>query len=321
MKKISGLLTITIGLIALCHAVANQISLQYIQQKEFDGRNLRLLYVISSNEAYTRYYITYKSGSYKISGIMNVPKGEGPFPAIITNHGYIDTRYYFNGRGLRREQDYLARRGFVVLHPDYRNHAGSDVDLDNAFKLNLGYTEDVINAVYAIKNSSLKYIDKSKIGMLGHSLGGGIALNIMVTKPGLVNAYVLFAPTSVDFRDNYDRWIANRDPKIAQKFGTPKIRQDIIKQYGTTSSNPEFWDNLSPKLFISNIKDPVIVLQGTADESVPPSWARKLVEVFRKNNKTVKLVELSGQPHEFTTGWQQAMKITTAFFKTNLNVK
>jgi hypothetical protein len=28
---------------------------------------------------------------------------------VILNHGYIDPAIYTNGRGLKREQDYLAR--------------------------------------------------------------------------------------------------------------------------------------------------------------------------------------------------------------------
>ena len=54
------------------------------------------------------------------------PKGPGPFPGIVLNHGYIEPSYYVTGQGLAREQDWLARAGFVVLHTDYRGHAASD---------------------------------------------------------------------------------------------------------------------------------------------------------------------------------------------------
>jgi dipeptidyl aminopeptidase/acylaminoacyl peptidase len=66
-----------------------------------------------------------------------------------------------------REQDYLARRGYVVLHTDYRNHAASDDDPKADMQLRLGYTEDVINAVLAIKKSPLPYLDKERVGLLG----------------------------------------------------------------------------------------------------------------------------------------------------------
>ena len=54
---------------------------------------------MADNSVYIRYQISYKSDELEISGIMNVPKGNGPFPVIITNHGFIDPRIYTLGRG------------------------------------------------------------------------------------------------------------------------------------------------------------------------------------------------------------------------------
>ena len=48
----------------------------------------------------------------------------GRHPAVVLAHGYIDPAVYVSGQGMRREQDWLARAGYVVLHVDYRNHAG-----------------------------------------------------------------------------------------------------------------------------------------------------------------------------------------------------
>jgi dienelactone hydrolase len=85
---------------------------------EYDGGGLKLGEVLDETSSYTRYFVTYRSSGLTISGVMNVPNGDGPFPALVLNHGYIDPDVYTNGRGLRREQDYLARHGYVVLHTD-----------------------------------------------------------------------------------------------------------------------------------------------------------------------------------------------------------
>jgi alpha/beta hydrolase fold len=183
------------------------ISLQALMAKEYDGRRLRVGRVLARTSDYTRQFVTYMSGKLSISGIMNIPDGEGPFPVLILNHGYIDPAIYTNGRGLAREQDYLARNGYVVLHTDYRNHAQSDDDPNADLKLRLGYTEDVINAVLAVKRSTLPYLDKKRIGLLGRSMGGGVTLNALVVKPGLVDAAVVFAPVSSNTVDNFNRWI------------------------------------------------------------------------------------------------------------------
>ena len=183
------------------------VSLQALIARKYDGRQLRVGRVLARTSDYARYFVTYRSGKLTISGIMNVPDGNGPFPVVILNHGYIDPAIYTNGRGLAREQDYLARAGYVVLHTDYRNHAESDDDPTAELKLRLGYTEDVINAVLAVKRSTLPYIDKRRIGLLGRSMGGGVTLNALVVRPGLVDAAVVFAPVSSNTVDNFNRWI------------------------------------------------------------------------------------------------------------------
>ncbi len=319
-KALWGVLLLAF-IISACWTIETP-GLKSLFDKKFDGRDLKLVKALSTAEAYTRYYITYMSGDLKISGIMNIPKGKGPFPVVILNHGYIDTRYYTNGRGLKREQDYLARRGFAVLHTDYRNHDGSDRDPDNALKLNIGYTEDVINAVYAVKNSAIRSLDKNNIGMLGHSLGGGIALNIMAIKPGLVKAYVLFAPISIDYTDNFDRWIKRRPPaeemKIPTKYGPPETRHRIIEVYGTPQTNPKFWEGLSVKNYLDRIGDPVMVHQGLADDSVPPQWAQKLVKEFKAHGKDITLYTYKGEPHEFINAWPLVMERSVKFFSAHL---
>lgn len=147
-------------------------SIPAYREKKFDGREFSVVSTLEENSAYTRSYITYKSGALSISGIMNMPKGtppEGGFPVLFLNHGFIDPAIYTNGRGLKREQDYLVRRGYVVVHSDYRNHAESDKDPDADVELRFGYVEDVINGVYAIKAANLPNVNKEKIGKIGRA--------------------------------------------------------------------------------------------------------------------------------------------------------
>jgi uncharacterized protein len=284
------------------------VSLIAFGEQKFDGHDFTVGKVLAENEAYTRYYITYGSGNLTISGIMNVPKGEGPFPLLMLNHGHIDPSIYTNGRGLKREQDYLARQGYVVIHSDYRGHAESDKDPDTGRNFQLGYAEDVINAILAVRAAKLPYINTERVGMLGHSMGGGIAWRIAVTQPNLVDAYVQFAPVSVDERDNFEKWTKSRTETANQ----------IIEKYGTPTENPEFWDNISPIHFFENISVPVMIHHGTADTSVPIDWSKRATTELEKHQKDVTFYEYPGEPHEFIDAWPQVMQRTTTFFNTHL---
>ena len=276
-------------------------------EKLYDGRDLKLGQVLDRNSAYARYYITYQSGDLTISGIMNIPTGtppEGGFPVLILAHGHIDTSIYTNGRGLKREQDYLARQGFAIIHPDYRNHAESSKTNDDEVVTRLGYVEDVINLVYAVRASDLP-LSKEKFGLLGHSMGGGIAQTIAVAKPDLVKAIVLYAPVSMDFRDSYKRWIERR----------PEAVEKIEKLYGSPEKSPEFWDNVSAETFADRVAMPIALHHGTADQDVPYAWSEKTLQLLKEKGKQVELHTYPGEGHEFGVQWTLFMQRSSDFFR------
>ncbi|MDO8560297.1 MAG: alpha/beta fold hydrolase [bacterium] len=283
---------------------SHPVSLLSLRAKPLDGGDFKLGRVISANAAYTRYYVTYRSGELKISGIMNVPSGKGPYPLLLLNHGYIDPAVYTNGRGLKREQDYLARAGYVVLHSDYRNHADSDRESDPEQRFRMGYAEDVMNAIAAVRAADLPFVDASRVGMLGHSMGGGVTLQLMAAKPDLITAAVLFAPVSGDARDNFERWTTSRPSTTAQ----------IIAAYGRPEDNPAFWDNLSPLTYVNEFLTPVQIHHGTVDNDVPISWSDRLYTRLQAAGKESQFFVYRGEPHEFINAWPTVMRRTTQFF-------
>lgn len=285
----------------------NPVSLPALMNKTYDGRGLKLGRVLDRNSAYTRYFATYRSGDLTISGIVNVPAGRGPFPALVLNHGHIDPAIYTNGRGLKREQDYLARRGYVVLHTDYRNHAQSDDDPNSELHLRLGYTEDAINAVLALRESSLPYLGHDRIGMLGRSMGGGVTYNSLVAQPGLVKAAVVFAPVSSNAAQNFNRW-SRRDSEASR----------IIAAYGAPERNPAFWRGLSAVNYFDRVTEPIIIHHGTSDDTCPPQWSRDTLAALKRAGKDATLHWYEGEEHAFVPQWPLSMRRTVAFFDTYL---
>ena len=203
----------------------------------YEGGNLRLGRERGSTSAYRQFFATYESNGLTISGRMNIPRGKGPFPAVVLAHGYVDPAVYTNGETMLRERDYLARRGYVTLHIDYRNHAQSDKDPRNDANLRAGYTVDAINAGLALKKAQV--VDPDRVALIGRSMGGGVVYNALVVRPGLFRAAVAYAPVSSDSVDNFNKWV-RRD---ASRSGAARA---VIGRLGTPEAKPAAWAATSP---------------------------------------------------------------------------
>ncbi len=280
-------------------------------QREYNGRGLKLGRVLASTETYRQRRVTFRSGKLRISGVLNVPRGSGPFPAVVLAHGYIDPDIYVNGQGMRRELDWLARRGFVTLHVDYRNHAGSDDDPQADSNLRLGYTEDVINAVHALRKWDGP-VDDERIGLAGRSMGGGVIYNVLTVQPGLVDAAVVFAPVSSNTVDNFNRWI-RRDPSRSG------IAQRIMRRHGAPEDKPGFWRNVSPRTYFDQVTEPILIHHGTSDDSCPIRWSRRTEAALERAGADVTLRVYPGEEHAFGPQWPLAMQRTTRFLRSELS--
>ncbi|HBJ72398.1 MAG TPA: peptidase S9 [Actinobacteria bacterium] len=275
---------------------------------KYEGKDLRITRDLGSNSAYTRHAIAYSSNGLKITGVMNRPRGKGPFPVVVLAHGHIEPSAYVTGQGFRREQDWLARHGYVALHVDYRNHAGSAKDPDSEESMRIGYAADVINAGLAVRGTSLAFIDKSRVALLGRSMGGGIAFQTLVIRPGVFDAAVTYASTSSNIVDNFRKWGSENT----------RTSRQIIARYGTPEAKPEQWAQMSSRNYFSRITEPVLMIHGTADESCDISWARATKDALVKAGKEVRLIEYRGAGHYMYGPWNDSIRKVNAFLKKQL---
>lgn len=289
----------------------NMVSLPALMEQTYDGRDLRVGRVLQRTVAYTRYFVTYRSGDLTISGTLNVPNRSGRFPVLVLAHGYIAPEDYEAGAGLRREQAYLASSGYVVLHTDYRNHAQSDDDRYGDVPRPLGYPEDLVNAVRAIKNADLPYVDTDQVGLFGRSMGGGVTLNALVAQPGLVDAAILYSPVSSRAVDNFDRWVRGED-------GRRDLTARLVGRYGTPEDRPAYWRQGSARAYLDRVGVPVQIHHGTADEVCPFSWSQATADELERLGKDVELFAYPGEDHRFDEGWPTLMRRTVDFFGTHL---
>ena len=195
-----------------------------------------------------------------------------------------------------------------MLHTDYRNHAGSDKDPRNDRRLRLGYTEDTINAVKALRGSDLP-VDPDRIGMLGRSMGGGVTQNALVVRPRIVDAAVIYASVSSRTFDNHRKWT---------RPGRPALAARIEERYGTPAKNPRFWREVSPRTYAERVRVPVLVHHGTADDTCPIEWADETVRALKKSGADVTYRRYPGEGHAFSAAWEPSMRRTVAFFREHL---
>lgn len=126
--------------------------------------------------------VTWPSGDQSGHGLLYLPSGPGPHPAIVVIHewwGLVDW--------VKEQASNYASQGYVALAVDlYRGQTASDPD--SAHQLMRGLPEDrgvrdLVGAVAYLK--SRKDVDPARIGAVGWCMGGGYALQLAIADPSL----------------------------------------------------------------------------------------------------------------------------------------
>jgi len=117
-----------------------------------------------------------QSANVHIAGTLTLPKGKGPFPAVllIAGSGALDRdeTVHFHKPFLVLA-DHLTRHGIAVLRTDKRGvgkTTGEKPIGDYSESTILDFADDALAGVEYLK--SRKEIDPKRIGLLGHSEGG-----------------------------------------------------------------------------------------------------------------------------------------------------
>lgn len=197
----------------------------------------------------------------KLSGTLTIPQGKGPFPAVvlISGSGPQDRNEELMGhKPFLVLADYLSRNGIAVLRYDDRGVGKSTGNFAKATSFD--FAEDAEAAWRFL--SKQKKVDKTKIGLLGHSEGGLIA-PIVASKNKDVDFIVLMAgpsvPGSVILPDQQElimRVSGTSEEEIAQQIQLNKL---IINYVAEHSSSPTLQADLIAKIeaWTDELKFPV----------------------------------------------------------------
>lgn len=129
-----------------------------------------------------------------IHGYLYIPKGvskDKPAPAVINCHGYMNTKEVQTGFSIE-----YARRGYIVLAIDMPGHGYSDAvpPGESGFEGFFSGTSEAFEYL-----SALEFVDKSKIALEGHSMGGWNAAQAAQTFGDKINTVVLVDSASGTF--------------------------------------------------------------------------------------------------------------------------
>jgi acetyl esterase/lipase len=244
-------------------------------------------------KAETELNIVYaKAGSTELKLDLARPaQGDGPFPAVLVIHGGAWRGGNKSDTGPLLPE--FVRHGYVAVSPQYR------LCPQETFPAQV---HDVKAAVRWLKTNAKKYrIDPERIGAIGFSAGGHLALMLGVTGPndGLEGDVSTGAPDS-------------RVKAVVNYFGPtdlgaqdiPDVSKPLVKDFlgATPQDKPELAAKASPQTYVSRDDPPILTFQGTKDPLVPFTQAIKLAEAMTAAGTPGRVELLVGAQH----GWRGA---------------
>jgi len=287
-------------------------TIEGLRQHNYQGGEIHVREILDENDLYTAYLIDYPSDGLTITGIMQIPRGDGSFPVIVMNHGFFSRSVYSSGDGTDRASAFLAEHGYITLASDYRSWGDSDIGASFFYS---GLVIDVINLINAIP--SIPEADPNRIGIWGHSMGGGVTMKVLTILGGTaasnIKAAVLYSPVSADDADIINRWgmgcfgdIA-RGEQIIGCNSSDVIPLDlplnIQNAYRFAASDADTLKRIAPFYNLGYVDVPIQIHYGTDDgqyiSGTPPEWSVKLTQSLRDAGKQVELYQYEGEGHSF----------------------
>lgn len=274
---------------------------EYLRSRLYGGGEIEFIEAVEQNLFFTRYLIRYPSDGLNIYGFANIPHDEGPHPVIIALHGYIDPAVYHTLDYTTHYADALANAGYIVLHPNLRGYPPSD---DGANLFRVGMAIDVLNLIEIVKTQSgeddlLRTADPGRIGLWGHSMGGGISTRVLTVSSD-VDAAVLYGSMSGDEQKNYEAirgW--SGDTRGLDELNVPV---DALAR-------------ISSMYFFDHITAAVSIHHGMADALVPPDWSVQTCDLLTALGKNVECTYYENLPHTFYgAGDEEFMQNMVRFF-------
>lgn len=290
------------------------LMISQMRQKSYSGSEIKIEETLAPGPNYSRQIASYTSDRLKIYGLLTIPSTPRPekgFPAINFIHGHLDEGSYTPTARYVAYQNGFAASGYVTFKPDLRGHGNSEGDHVQS-NFSPGYVTDALNSMASLQK--MKEVNPDKIGMWGHSMGGGVTLRSMVVNKD-IKAGVMWAGVVGDYEDLLERY-RKRIPWMttAASSTTRSKLLEVTEKYGSPSAQSEFWQGIDPYSYLKDISGPVQLHHGDQDESVPVEFSAHLEDALKKAGKPVENFVYVGSDHNIAQGFGTAMQRSIEFF-------
>jgi len=289
-------------------------TIEGLRQHDYRSGDIHIRSTLAETDKYTSYLIDYPSDGLTITGVMQIPKGDGPFPVIVMNHGFFARSVYSSGDGTDRSSAFLAEHGYITLASDYRSWGESDIGESLFYS---GLVIDVINLLNVIP--SVPQADPTRVGIWGHSMGGGVTIKVLTIvgagslRPVEVKAAVLYSTVSADHADVIARWgngcfgdIAEGEQIVgcnSSDIVPLDLPLNLQEAYRFAASDIETMKQISPIFHLDLVDVPVQIHYGAEDgktsAGTPPEWSVKLTQGLREAGKSAEMYAYEGEGHSF----------------------
>ncbi len=139
--------------------------------------------------------VSYRSGDETVQATLYMPKGEGPFPALVVIHEWWGLNDW-----VKEQASNFADQGYVALAIDlYRGQVATTPE--EAYRIMRGVPEDrasrdLLAATAYLR--SLKTVNSKRVGAIGWCMGGGYALDLAIADPKLKVAVINYGQLASD---------------------------------------------------------------------------------------------------------------------------
>ncbi|MBI2028811.1 dienelactone hydrolase family protein [Candidatus Gottesmanbacteria bacterium] len=259
---------------------------------------------LEDNLEFTSYLVSFYSDGKKVTGMVNVPKVEGPFQVIVMFRGYVDPEIYYTGLGSQKAGEVFAKNGYITFAPDFLGYAGSDKEAENIFESRFQtYTTalDSLEIAKDIPNSI-----PGKVGIWAHSNGGQITLTVLEATQKEYPT-ILWAPVTKPFP--YSILYYTDEAEDRGKF----LRKELAKFEADYNV-----DEFAIADYVDRIKAPIQFHQGGADESVPQKWSDEFVKSAKDSGVDIKYFTYPGSDHNLTPAWNTVVQRDLTFINSFL---